>query len=46
LLINAARVALVGQSVAPPLFDTMVLLGQKRVVARLRKAVAGFAKQQ
>jgi hypothetical protein len=39
-LINAARVAIVGQSVAPPLFDTMVVLGQERVVRRLRAAVA------
>jgi glutamyl-tRNA synthetase len=39
LLINATRVAIVGQAVAPPLFDTMVLLGQERVVGRLRKAV-------
>src|SRR5580700_2372133 len=38
LLINAARVAIVGQAVAPPLFDTMVALGQERVVSRLRKA--------
>ena len=38
LLINACRVAIVGQAVAPPLFDTMVVLGQPRVVARLRKA--------
>lgn len=37
LLINACRVAIVGQAVAPPLFDTMVVLGQQRVVARLRK---------
>jgi glutamyl-tRNA synthetase len=44
LLINATRVAIVGQAVAPPLFDTMVVLGQKRVVHRLRDAVAGFAK--
>ena len=36
LLINATRVAIVGQSVAPPLFDTMVALGQDRVVRRLR----------
>src|SRR6202790_2516119 len=36
LLINATRVAIVGQSVAPPLFDTMVVLGQDRVVRRLR----------
>ncbi len=38
LLINATRVAIVGQSVAPPLFDTMVALGQDRVVRRLRAA--------
>jgi glutamyl-tRNA synthetase len=37
LLINATRVAIVGQAVAPPLFDTMVVLGQERVVRRLRK---------
>jgi glutamyl-tRNA synthetase len=36
LLINATRVALVGQAVAPPLFETMVVLGQERVVRRLR----------
>jgi len=40
LLINAIRVAIVGQAVAPPLFDTMVVLGQERVVRRLRGAVA------
>ncbi len=39
LLINATRVAIVGQAVAPPLFDTMVALGQQRVVSRLRKAL-------
>src|SRR6267154_1225677 len=44
LLINATRVAIVGQAVAPPLFDTMVVLGQVRVVRRLRDAVASFAK--
>jgi glutamyl-tRNA synthetase len=38
LLINATRVAIVGQAVAPPLFDTMVVLGQERVVGRLRQA--------
>jgi glutamyl-tRNA synthetase len=42
VLINATRVAIVGQAVAPPLFDTMVVLGQDRVVRRLRKAVAEF----
>src|SRR6202790_3385761 len=40
LLINACRVAIVGQAVAPPLFDTMVAIGQERVVSRLRKAFA------
>jgi glutamyl-tRNA synthetase len=39
LLINATRVAIVGQAVAPPLFDTMVVLGQERVVRRLRAAL-------
>jgi len=38
LLINAARVALTGQAVAPGLFDVMVTLGRERVVARLRRA--------
>jgi glutamyl-tRNA synthetase len=38
LLINATRVAIVGQAVAPPLFDTMVVLGCERVVTRLRAA--------
>jgi glutamyl-tRNA synthetase len=38
LLINATRVAIVGQAVAPPLFDTMVVLGKHRVVNRLRDA--------
>jgi glutamyl-tRNA synthetase len=40
LLINATRVAFVGQAVAPPLFDTMVVLGQERVVRRLRAALS------
>jgi glutamyl-tRNA synthetase len=44
LLINATRVAIVGQAVAPPLFATMVVLGQQRVVRRLRAAVASFGK--
>jgi glutamyl-tRNA synthetase len=42
LLINATRVAIVGQAVAPPLFDTMVALGQERVVRRLRDAVRNW----
>jgi glutamyl-tRNA synthetase len=39
VLINATRVAIVGRAVAPPLFDTMVVLGQQRVVSRLRRAL-------
>ncbi|MBI3669909.1 MAG: glutamate--tRNA ligase, partial [Acidobacteria bacterium] len=39
LLINATRVAIVGQAVAPPLFDTMVALGKEHVVSRLRRAI-------
>lgn len=39
LLINASRVALTGQAVAPPLFTTMELLGRETVVARLQRLV-------
>lgn len=38
-LINATRVAIVGRAVAPPLFETMVVLGKHRVVARIRRAL-------
>ena len=39
VLINATRVAIVGRAVAPPLFETMVVLGKERVIARLRRAL-------
>jgi glutamyl-tRNA synthetase len=39
LLINATRVAIVGRAVAPPLFETMVVLGKEWVVTRLRRAL-------
>lgn len=39
LLINATRVAIVGRAVAPPLFETMVVLGKDRVVRRIRQAL-------
>ncbi len=39
LLINASRVGLTGQAVAPPLFSSMELLGQEKVVARLQRLV-------
>jgi glutamyl-tRNA synthetase len=38
LLINATRLALTGQAVAPSLFEVMVTLGKGRVVERLRRA--------
>ncbi len=40
LLINAARVALTGQAVAPGLFEVMLALGRDRVASRLRRAAA------
>ena len=40
LLINATRVALTGQAVAPGLFDVMLVLGRHRVLERLRRAAA------
>jgi glutamyl-tRNA synthetase len=43
LLINATRVAIVGRAVAPPLFETMAVLGKSRVVSRLRHALTAFA---
>jgi len=39
LLINATRVAILGRAVAPPLFESMVVLGKERTVERLRKAL-------
>ncbi len=39
LLINATRVAIVGRAVAPPLFDTMIVLGRDRVVSRIHRAI-------
>jgi glutamyl-tRNA synthetase len=43
LLINATRVAIVGRAVAPPLFETMVVLGKDRVIARLRHALPAMS---
>jgi glutamyl-tRNA synthetase len=45
LLINATRVALVGQGVAPPLFDTMLVLGRERVIQRMRRALPQIAER-
>lgn len=46
LLINAARVALTGQAVAPGLFVVMVALGRDRVVQRLRRGAEFLRKAQ
>jgi glutamyl-tRNA synthetase len=43
LLINATRVAILGRAVAPPLFESMVVLGKERVVTRLRRALPAVA---
>jgi glutamyl-tRNA synthetase len=43
LLINATRVAIVGRAVAPPLFETMVVLGKDRVISRLRRALPAIS---
>jgi glutamyl-tRNA synthetase len=42
-LFMAARVALTGRTVSPPLFETMVALGRERTVARLERARAMLA---
>lgn len=34
------RVAITGSTVSPPIFDTLVLLGRERSLARIRKALA------
>jgi glutamyl-tRNA synthetase len=44
LLINATRVAIVGRAVAPPLFETMAVLGKDRVVERIRRALPAIAR--
>jgi glutamyl-tRNA synthetase len=43
LLINATRVAIVGRAVAPPLFETMVVLGKDPVISRLRRALPAIS---
>jgi len=43
LLINATRVAILGQAVAPPLFDSMLAIGKERAVARLRKSLSAIS---
>ncbi|MDE3169462.1 MAG: glutamate--tRNA ligase [Acidobacteriota bacterium] len=43
LLINATRVAILGRAVAPPLFESMVILGQDRVASRIRRALPALS---
>ncbi len=42
ILINGIRTAVTGQAKGPGLFDVLIAVGQKRVVERLRRAVAFF----
>lgn len=46
VLINASRVALTGQAVAPGLFDVMSVLGKDWVAARLERAAAFLLQSQ
>jgi glutamyl-tRNA synthetase len=36
-LVHAARIAVTGRAVSPGLFETLVLIGRERVVARLER---------
>jgi len=45
LLINATRVCILGRAVAPPLFESMVVLGKEAVVSRIRRALPFVGKQ-
>lgn len=45
LLINATRVCILGRAVAPPLFESMVVLGKKSVVERIRRSLPAVEKQ-
>lgn len=45
LLINATRVCILGRAVAPPLFESMVVIGKDRVVGRIRRALPAIGKQ-
>lgn len=43
VVFGTVRVAITGRTAAPPLFDTMVVLGRERVASRLRKARKSLA---
>ncbi len=45
LLINALRVGLTGQGVAPGLFDVMIALGRERTLTRMRRLAQYLAHQ-
>ena len=42
ILINAIRTVVTGQPKGPGLFDVVIIVGQRRVVERLGKAVSFF----
>jgi len=46
ILTNGIRTVVTGQLAGPGLFDVLIVLGQRRVVKRLRKAVALFDKKE
>lgn len=46
LIINAVRAAVTGQTVGPGLFEVLVVIGQSRVVDRLRKVARQLKGQQ
>ncbi len=45
VLFGAMRVAVTGRRVAPPLFDTIVLLGREKCVRRLENAIEALRAQ-
>jgi len=45
-LLHVVRVAVTGTKVSPPLFETIVILGRERVLARLAAAAEAVASQQ
>jgi glutamyl-tRNA synthetase len=44
MLINGIRTVVTGQLAGPGLFDILIIIGQRRVVERLRNAPALFEK--
>jgi glutamyl-tRNA synthetase len=45
-LLTPFRVAITGKEVAPPLFESMVVLGRSETLARLDNALAALQREQ